>query len=501
MTQESWTPPANYKWHALAAVAVGSFMAPLNGSIINIALPSITSYFSVNLVTAEWVIMSYLLVISGLLLTYGRLGDMIGHKPVYVGGFAVFTVGATLCGLAPSIEMLIASRVLQGLGGGMMFAIGPAIITSAFPPQERGKALGILGMVVAAALATGPALGGLLVGLFDWRAVFYINLPIGLFGTIWAARILLWRRQQTKQNFDFLGAGLFSAGLTILLLVLSQGQSWGWDSPKTLIPAAGALVLLALFILVELRIPHPMLDLSLFRNRLFSAANISALINFMAQFAVYFLFPFYLLDMRQLPPQQAGILMMVSPLVIFVIAPIAGSLSDRIGSRLLSSTGMGLITISLLILSRAQLDTPIPLLALNFALMGLGVGLFQSPNNSAIMGSVPRNRLGIASGMLATMRNVGMVMGIAVAGAVFAIREAHHFSALGAAGLSGTALTTQAFTAAMQDTFLVGAGLAAVGVITSLIRGSDPRGRQGSDTVPAGRPQPQPAASGSRRTR
>lgn len=490
----------NYKWRALAAIAVGSFMAPLNGSITNIALPSITAFFSVSLVTAEWVIMSYLLVISSLLLTYGRLGDMIGHKPVYVGGFAGFTVGAFLCGVAPSIEALIAFRVLQGLGAGMMFAIGPAIVTSSFPPQERGKALGLLGMVVAVALATGPALGGFLVGLFGWRAVFLINLPIGVFGTFWALRTLRWSREQTKQNFDFLGAGLFSFGLTVLLLILSQGENWGWRSPQILIPLAAALVSLALFIRVELRVPDPMLDLSLFKIRLFSAANVSALINFMAQSAVYFLFPFYLLDMRLLAPQHAGMIIMVSPLVIFVVAPVAGSLSDRIGSRLLSSTGMGLVAVSLFLLSRVQLDTPVLFMAAAFAFLGLGAGLFQAPNNSAIMGSVPRRRLGIASGMLATMRNVGMVLGIAVAGAVFAVREAHHLFALDAAGLTGRVLTTGAFTAAMNDAFLVGAGLAALGVVTSLVRGAGVPGQE-IPAAPQAPPAAAPAASAPRRTR
>lgn len=474
MTQPNPAPPADgYKWRALAAVGVGNFMAPLMGSIVNIALPDITSYFKVGLPTAEWVVMAFLLVISSLLLTYGRLGDMLGHKPVYVTGFAVFTVGSALCGFATSIEMLIAFRILQGIGAGMVMAIGPAIITAAFPPRERGKALGIMGMVVAAALAAGPALGGLLVGYFGWRAVFLLTVPIGLFGTLWAAYILAWKREPSRQTFDFLGAGLFSAGLTLLLLVLSKGQEWGWDSFRSLVFLAAAGAALALFIRAELKVLQPMLDLSLFRNRLFSAANASALLNFMAQFSVFFLFPFYLLDVRHLPAQQAGLLMMVGPLVVVFLAPVSGTLSDRIGSRLLSSTGMALITVSLFLLSRIGLTTPLPTVALSLGVLGLGVGLFQSPNNSAIMGSVPRHRLGIASGMLATMRNVGMVMGIAVAGAVFAARHAAHLAALEKSGLAGETLSARSFTYAMHDAFLVGAFLALLGVVTSLVRGDD----------------------------
>lgn len=482
MTEEP-TRPSDYKWRAMAAVAVGNFLGPLNGSIVNIALPNITAYFDVGLPAAEWVIMAFLLVISSLLLTYGRLGDILGHKPVYVSGFFVFTLGSLLCAFAGSINMLIVYRVVQGLGAGMLMAMGPAILTSAFPARERGKALGLMGMVVAAALASGPVLGGLLVGYFDWRAIFLINVPLGLFGLLWTAYILVWDKGKAKQSFDYAGAITFSAGLTLLLLGLSKGQEWGWSSSLTLGLGLGALVLLAVFVLTETKIPHPMLDLSLFRNRLFTAANASSMLNFMAQFAVYLLMPFYLLDIRHIEPQHAGLLMMASPLVVVIVAPHSGALSDRIGSRLLSSTGMGIIAVGLFLLSRVPVDASLPVIALVLALIGMGVGLFQSPNNSAIMGSVPRHRIGIASGMLATTRNVGMVLGIAVSGAVFAIRHAYHIHNLELSGLSETALTSLSFTSAMNDAFLVGSLLAVVGVLTSLVRGNESSGQK-QDTLP-----------------
>jgi len=491
-----------YKWRAMAAVAVGNFLGPLNGSIVNIALPNITAHFQADLPAAEWVIMAFLLTISSLLLTYGRLGDMIGHKPVYVSGFFVFTAGSLLCAAAGSIEALIAFRVVQGLGAGMLMAIGPAIVTSAFPARERGKALGIMGMVVAAALASGPVLGGILVGYFDWRAVFLLNAPIGLFGLFWSARILAADKGRPGQSFDVPGALTFSAGLTLLLLVLSKGQEWGWSSAPVLAFAPASLALLALFLFIERKVPQPMLDLSLFRNRLFLSANASSLLNFMAQFAVYFLLPFYILDIRHLAPQHAGFLMTASPLVVFFVAPLSGSLSDRIGSRTLSSLGMGIIAVGMFLLSRIPLDAPLPAIAAVLALIGLGVGLFQSPNNSAIMGAVPRQRLGIASGMLATMRNVGMVMGIAVAGAVFAIRHAYHLETLSRAGLSGTSLEALAFTSGMHDAFFAGGVLALLGVLTSLVRGEERPG-QGAEAAPGGPPaerrlQNQPPSPGGR---
>ncbi|MCL4516236.1 MAG: MFS transporter [Firmicutes bacterium] len=469
---ESGAPDTDrYKWLALATVGIGTFMAPLDGSVVNIALPHIASSLRATLPTVEWVVMMYLLVISTLLLTYGRLGDMIGHKPVYLAGFVIFTAGSLLCGFSPAIGYLIAFRAVQAIGAGMMMAIGPAIVTSAFPAHERGKALGMNAMVVATALALGPTIGGLLVSTFGWRSIFFINLPIGVFGTIWAWRVLRMNPTVPGQSFDVPGAITIFVALTALLLALSKGQDLGWSSLPIVSLLAAAVVFGALFLLNERRVAQPMMDLSLFENRLFSAANLSALLNFMAQSAVTFLMPFYLENVRHLEAAHAGLVLSPMPLVVLVAAPFSGSLSDKIGSRLLSSTGMAVIALDLGLLSRLGVATPLLLIGALLAIAGLGAGLFQSPNNSAIMGSVPKHRLGIASGMLASMRNIGMVVGVALSGAILTNRLPVHASRLSAQGLAGDLLQKQAFVLSFHDSFVVAAVLAAIGVLTSLIRG------------------------------
>ncbi|MBM7856184.1 EmrB/QacA subfamily drug resistance transporter [Desulfohalotomaculum tongense] len=470
VTKVSNKPDDKYKWKALTAIAIGTFMAPLDGSIVNITLPYISSAFGTDMATVEWVVMSYLLIISSLLLTYGRLGDMLGYKTVYITGFVIFTLGSVLCAMSPSIRALIGFRVVQALGAGMMMAIGPALVTSIFPPQERGKALGIIGSTVASALAFGPVLGGLLVDFFGWRSVFLINLPIGVYAVYRAAAVLKPTGRDKNQRFDIPGAITLFSALMTFLLAASHGQQWGWGSPVIIGLLSSSILLLALFIWIELRVPSPMMDLSLFKIRLFTTANISLLISFLSHFSIVFLFPFYLKEVRSVEPSITGILMAASPMVILFAAPLSGALSDRIGSRLLSSLGLGIVAVAMLLMSSVGINTSFGQISLYLALLGLGIGLFQSPNNSAIMGSVPRHRLGIASGTLASMRNIGMVMGTATAGAIFTTRLPIHYSHFKASGCSTGSLYSLAFVTAMHDVFFTGAVLALIGMFISMLR-------------------------------
>ncbi|MDI6710384.1 MAG: MFS transporter [Thermoanaerobacterales bacterium] len=468
------TPGAAGKWPTMAAVGLGTFMSALNASIVNIALPYIGTAFQASLGTTEWVVMAYLLIISSLLLTFGRLGDIYGHRPLYNLGLFLFAVGSALCALAPSIHVLIACRVFQGLGAGMVMAIGPAVLTAAFPATERGKALGLLGTSVAMALALGPTVGGLLLYYFDWRYIFLLNVPIGI-----TALFLSWRvlapGVRRERPFDLPGSLVLFVALGSLLLALSHGQEWGWSTP----PVLGLLILaaagFAFFIRHQGRIPHPMVPLALFRNRVFSAANISQLLNFIVQYTVVFLLPFYFKEVLRLAPAAGGLLLSSFPLTMMVVAPLAGALSDRIGSRSLAALGMGLGTVSLLLLAALDAGSRTWAVVGPLLLLGLGNGVFQAPNNSAIMGAVPREHQGLAGGFMASMRNIGMVMGVALAGAVFNTRLAAHHASLHAAGLSGGALQDRAFVAALHDALMVSAGLGLIGVITSLVRGDGDR--------------------------
>ena len=301
----------------------------------------------------------------------------------------------------------------------MLLANSPAILTHSFPGSQRGQALGLQATMTYLGLTTGPALGGWLATKFSWRAVFYINVPVGLL-----ALALSWifipldTGSSQAERFDPAGAVVFLAGLVALLLGLNQGAEWGWTSAPILGLIAAAVVLLVIFVFLELRNPSPMLDLRLFGSRVFSAATTSAVLNYVALYSVLFLMPFYLIQGRGLTPAQAGLILTAQPLVMAVAAPISGTLSDRIGSRLPATLGMLILAGAMLLLSRIGAQTSWATISLGLGIAGLGTGIFISPNSSALMGSAPRNRQGIAAGILATARSVGMVMGIGMAGAI-----------------------------------------------------------------------------------
>lgn len=458
------------RMQVISAVALGTFMGPLDASVVNIALPSITNYFAASLSTVEWVIMAYLLIISSLLLTYGRLGDIYGHKRIYVLGFIIFTIGSLLCGTAQSIVLLIIFRAFQAIGAGMLMAIGPAIVTDVAPPQERGKFLGAIAIAVSIALFTGPILGGFLTDLFGWKSIFLINIPIGIIGSLWAQKVIPMSKSNENKHFDLLGALLLFLALISILFPLSDIENVGWDNSLVIGLLTLGVVLFITFLWVENRVKYPMVDLSLFKIRIFTMGNVSALFNFMAQYAVIFIMPFYLQQLRGLTPAQAGLILIPMPMVTMVIAPISGSLSDHFDSRMIRSLGMAITTTGLLLLSNLMINSSVLSVMIRLGVVGLGVGTFQTPNNSAVLGYVPVNRRGIASSMLATMRNMGMVLGVAVSGAVFTSHLNYLTKVLAARGVSGTQLNIQAFTGAMHLTYSVAACLALVAVFTSFVR-------------------------------
>lgn len=407
------------KWAVLAAVGVGTFMSALDASIVNTLLPKLGPALGATVAQTEWVVVVYLLVVSGLLLVVGRLGDMRGHKDVYVAGFAGFVVSSALCGLSPSLPWLVGFRALQALSAAMLFANAPAILTASFPPQERGRALGLQAVMTYLGLSVGPPLGGLLATHLGWPAIFYVNVPVGALG-FWLSQRNIARDRPAgpPPRFDVLGAGLFFVGLLSLLLALNQGHAWGWASPAVVFLVVMAAAALAAFVQAERRRAEPMLDLSLFGSRVFSGAVFSATLSYVAQFAVLFLLPYYL-RFRGLRADVAGLVLTSQPVVMMVTAPFAGSLSDRIGTRSPIVLGLVLLGGGLLLLSALGPATPLLFVVLAMAVCGVGFGCFVAPNNSRLLGAAPPNRRGIASGVLAAARNVGMVLGIGLAGAVY----------------------------------------------------------------------------------
>jgi EmrB/QacA subfamily drug resistance transporter len=455
----------NRKWLVLLAVGAGTFMTALDSSVVNTILPVVNRDFNSDIAIVEWVIVVYLLLISGLLPTFGRIGDIKGHKAVYISGFAIFIGSSTLCAFSPSIYILILSRSLQSIGAAMLSANSPAILTKSFPSHQRGQALGLQATMTYLGLTVGPSLGGWLTDLFSWRAVFFINLPVGLIAFILS--VLFIARELpgiSSEGFDLFGAIIFMAGLIALLLGLNQGHDWGWGSPLTISVICIAFTFLGIFVYIEKKVPSPMLDLRLFNNQLFSASVASAVVNYICVNSSLFLMPFYLIQGLGYSPSRAGLILSIQPIIMALVAPLSGTLSDRFGTRIPTTLGMSIITVSLFLLSRIGPTTQSISLIVTLALLGLGIGIFISPNNSALLGSAPQNRQGIAAGLLATARNVGMVLGVGLAGAIFTTT------------LNGSNPENNiTLFKAVHYSFLAAMVAAMLGVLISLIKGEMPR--------------------------
>jgi EmrB/QacA subfamily drug resistance transporter len=432
---------------------MGVFLATIDSSIVNVALPTLVRDLRTDFPTVQWVVLAYLLTLTTLMLSVGRLADMHGKKPLYTLGFVIFTVGSVLCGLAPSVYGLIVFRVLQALGATMILSLGNAIITEAFPSEERGRALGINGTMVSLGIIVGPTLGGLLIGALSWRWIFFVNLPVGILGTLLALRYVPATAPIGKQRFDVPGAILLMLGLLALLLAMTFGQTIGFGSWQVLLLLLTFLLCLMTFIRHERRSDHPLIDLKLFRQRDFTVGVFTGFNTFVAIAGIVLLMPFYLQNVLDYDPQQVGLLMAAVPIAMGIVAPISGSLSDRFGTRPMTVIGLAILLIGYLSLTTLSLTTSALMYLLLFLPIGIGMGAFQSPNNSAIMGSAPSHRLGVVSGMLAITRTLGQTTGIAILGAIWASRVLFYEG--GDSGMGATGAGSVSQVSGLQDTLWV----------------------------------------------
>ena len=458
---------------------IGALMAAIDSTIVILALPDMMVKLHADLIEMVWVIMAYILISTVFLLTFGRVADMFGRVRMYNLGFVVFTVGSALCGISQSATQLILFRLVQGSGAALMMVNSPAIITEVFPANERGRALGINGITWALGGIAGPLLGGVILAAASWRWIFYINVPIGIIGTVWGYRALHeMSKPKQGERFDPIGAITFSIGLVALLIALTLGIQISWTSLPILSLFALFVIMFIVFFIWERHPANPVLDLSLFQNRVYNFSVLAAMLQSLAMFAVDFLIVFYLQGVRGYSPLTAALLLIPLPLVSAVVGPLSGLLADHIGARIPATLGVLLQAAALVwFITRLSPVTPYWELAVGLALMGLGGGLFWSPNTSAAMNGAPLPRLGIASATLATLRQTGMVTSFALALAVAAGSLPNNVVMdlfVGTNVALGSQMM-QAFIVGIQNAFIVSVALCLVAAGFSLVRGKENR--------------------------
>jgi EmrB/QacA subfamily drug resistance transporter len=449
------------KWWVMLGIGLGVLMYTIDTSIVNIALPTLVLDLRTDFATVQWVGLSYVLVVTSLVLGAARLGDLIGKKPLYLGGLIVFTVSSLICGWAPSVEILIGARALQGLGAVMISALGAAIIVEVFPHDERGKALGIIGAVVSMGIAIGPSIGGVIIDVAGWRSIFFVNLPIGILASLVVNKYLPNTRSRSQERgFDLWGSLAISVVLICFALGMTEGQKQGFASSLPLGLLFTAAIGLVGFIFLESRVAQPMLDLSLFRSQIFSLSLLTGWLVFMALGGSSLLIPFFLQLVLHYPIAHIGLLMAITPIIGGLVSPLAGNLTDRFGPRSIMLFGLVLMAIGCFAVSTLDGQMQDADYLVRVIPLGLGWGMFQSPNNTAILSAVPPERLGIASGLLSLTRTLGQTTGLPLFATIFAT------SALAGTGLRDvTSASPGAIVDGFQSTFQI------AGVMVSIAAG------------------------------
>jgi len=454
------------KWLIMATVGTGVFLATVDGSIINVSLPTLVRVLNTEFAVVQWVVLAYLLTITCTMAGIGRLGDMLGKKTIYMLGFIIFTLGSALCGLSPSVHWLIAFRVFQAIGAAMTMALGAAIVTEAFPPEERGRAMGIIGAIVSVGIVMGPALGGIILGVLSWRWIFYVNLPVGIIGVFMVRRFLPDFKPVGRQQFDIPGALTLFFSILLLLLGLTIGQQQGFFQPVIYILMVGGVISLVIFVFIEHKVVQPMIDPKLFADPLFSVNLTIGFMSFVGLGGTVILLPFYLENILGFSSMKVGLLMGIIPVMLGITSPLSGILSDRIGSRKITMVGLAVMLIGFLAASTLNQDTTVLGFAVRIFAVGAGIGIFLSPNNSAIMGAAPPRQLGIVSGMMAQSRTLGQTVGVAVIGAIWAGRTIYH---AGTAVSEGATLApVQAQVSGLHDAFYTAVFLIAIALILNI---------------------------------
>ena len=407
--------PYKNKWIILITILLLTFMSTLDGSIVNVALPTMAKELSVNTQSISWVVSAYLIGICTVILAFGKLGDLKGKMKIFKIGVFSFTVGSLMCGLSPTLPILIISRILQALGAAASMATSQGIITEAFPKNERGRALGLNGTFVALGSMAGAPLGGFLISIFSWNYIFLINIPIGIIAFIFCEKFLPKEHVKARKFPDIKGFLLFVIAIVTFFIAIIQGGALGYGNLFIIISFIISIITFVLFIYVEKKTYEPMLDLDIFKSKLFSISIFCAFLSFVAIFCLLIVNPFYLHYTMEYTPAFTGLLMMFYSVVLTITALFSGILSDKVSSEFLIILGLVVMAIGFFLMTLLNASTPVPMFLALTAIIGFGAGLFQSPNNSLVMSSVSKDKLGIAGSVNALVRNIGMTVGISVA--------------------------------------------------------------------------------------
>ncbi|MBW2557962.1 MAG: MFS transporter [Deltaproteobacteria bacterium] len=419
MPQLILTDPSKQRW-VLICAAVAIFMSNLDISIVNIALPVISRHFNVSIGIVSRVVLVYFLILTSFLLGFGKLGDIKDFRNVFIAGFIIFISGSFLCGISRSINMLIAFRVIQAIGGSMLTALAPAIVSTLLPTHIRGRALGIVGTSGALGISLGPAIGGLVTSYLSWHWIFFLNIPLGIVAILIGSRTLPGKQAKTvDSSFDVIGAILIFFSLMTLLYSLNLGQEQGWTSWAILSSFTLSIVFFTLFFLQEKKAAHPLLDLGLFRNWNFSMGTLASFFALMILNGMVFLFPFYLEIARKLTIDKAGFILVIPSAVMIFMGPLAGSLSDKTGSRWLCTIGMFLCAGAFLMFGFLHENSPVFFIAFSLVWFGFTAGMFMAPNSNLVMGEAPEGKQGVASSVMMLIRHGGGVLGICIFETVF----------------------------------------------------------------------------------
>lgn len=456
-------------------VATGVFMSTLDSSMVNIALPTIMKEFHRPMAAIEWVVLIYLLTITSTLLFWGHLGDRFGRGRIYGSGMLIFALGSLACSVSTTLFLLIISRLGQALGAAMLMSTGPAIVKDSFPREQLGRAMGLIGIAVSLGLMSGPSLGGFLIEYFSWRSMFFITAPIGLIFSILAIRFIPLAKPDSNGTIDWAGAATWAIALFLITVTLAHITEAKWSPTTTLILFLFGGGLISLFIFIEKRNPHPVLHLVLFKSRYFSMGIVSAVLSFTTLFAAILLTPFYLDRLRGLSPSMTGLVMMAVPSSIMLLSPLAGWLADHFEKRLIATTGLIISATAVLLLSTTAADSSIFSIAIRLALIGAGQALFLSPNSAAVLGSTIARLAGSSAALLATSRNLGMLLGIALATLLFTVIFSTQTGGLDMKDFRPE--YSVQFIAAFKGALQIASMLGFIGAVASWCRGERPNDR------------------------